>query len=447
MVPRRAGRSASSPPTPSLTGAKHCLATANGTSALLTSLGALGVGPGDEVIVPPYTFVATVNAVLLLHALPVFVDTDLETFQIDARKIEAAITDRTRVDRARCTSAASAADLDTILPLASARGIPVVEDACQAHLAEWRGRKVGTLGKAGCFSFQASKNLNSGEGGAILTNDADLLEACYAFHNNSRGAARRGDRLLVPRHRREPAADRVPGRAAAGADDAARGAVADARAERRLPHERCSKRSPASPPRGCTRAARATRITSTCSATTRRRFCRPAAGAFLKALRREGIPGSSGYSPLNKEPFLDDDVRDAAASSGSTARAALARLARAQPLPAERPPLRGGGVADADDAARPAGRHGPDRRGGAQGPDATPRSSRRREAVFGALCPHNRSARPLRTEWAGRAPRVHQAQRVQLSHKRLDIRRNTAAAFDGGPDRQRRSLDDVRRQP
>ena len=80
-----------------LTGATHCLATANGTSALLATLGALDVGPGDEVIVPPYTFVATINAVLLRHALPVFVDTDVETFQIDARKIGAAITDRTKV--------------------------------------------------------------------------------------------------------------------------------------------------------------------------------------------------------------------------------------------------------------------------------------------------------------------------------------------------------------
>src|SRR5579863_4075518 len=86
-------------------GAKHCLATANGTSALFISLNALGIGPGDEVIVPPYTFVATVNAVLLQHALPVFVDTDPETFQLDASKIQAAITPRTRCIL-RCISAA-----------------------------------------------------------------------------------------------------------------------------------------------------------------------------------------------------------------------------------------------------------------------------------------------------------------------------------------------------
>jgi dTDP-4-amino-4,6-dideoxygalactose transaminase len=169
-----------------LTGAKACLATANGTSALLISMSALGIGAGDEVIVPPYTFVATVNAVLALNAIPVFVDSDRETFQIDARKIDAAITERTAAI-VPVHMGGAPADLDAILAIARKRGIPVVEDACQAHLSEWRGRKVGTYGVTGCFSFQASKNLNSGEGGAIISNDPDLIEKCYAFHNNSRG--------------------------------------------------------------------------------------------------------------------------------------------------------------------------------------------------------------------------------------------------------------------
>ena len=169
-----------------LTGAKHCIATANGTSSLLGSLGALEIGPGDEVIIPPYTFIATLNSVLLQYALPVFVDTDPQTFQIDARKIDAAITDRTAAIMP-VHIGGSVADLDTILAAANRRKVPVIEDACQAHFAEWRGRKVGTWGTTGCFSFQASKNLNSGEGGAILTNDPDLAQKCYAFHNNCRG--------------------------------------------------------------------------------------------------------------------------------------------------------------------------------------------------------------------------------------------------------------------
>src|SRR5690348_6818189 len=169
-----------------LTGARHCLATANGTSALYVSLNGMGIEPGDEVIVPPYTFIATINVVLRQFALPVFVDTDINTFQIDAHEIEAAISPLTKAILP-VHLGGSACDLDTILSVSRKRGISVLEDACQAHLAEWRGRKVGTYGKAGCFSFQASKNLNAGEGGAILTDDEDLLERCYAFHNNSRG--------------------------------------------------------------------------------------------------------------------------------------------------------------------------------------------------------------------------------------------------------------------
>ncbi len=169
-------------------GAKHCIAVANGTSALITSLAALGIGPGDEVIVSPYTFVATINAVLMHHALPVFVDSDPETFQIDAGLIESSITEHTA-----CILpvhiGGSAADMDAILSVASRRKLPVVEDACQAALGEWKGRKLSTLGNLGCFSFQVSKNLSSGEGGAILTNDDRLALECRSFQNNGRANA------------------------------------------------------------------------------------------------------------------------------------------------------------------------------------------------------------------------------------------------------------------
>ena len=167
------------------TGAKNCLATNSGTSALFTSLNAIGVSAGDEVIVAPYTFIATVNVILLHHALPIFVDTDPETFQIDARKIEAAITDRTTAI-IPVHLGGSAADLDTILPVAKKHKLPVIEDTCQSHLAQWRGRALGTWGDTGCFSFQASKNLNCGDGGAILTNSDALADQCYSFHNQCR---------------------------------------------------------------------------------------------------------------------------------------------------------------------------------------------------------------------------------------------------------------------
>src|SRR5436190_8330833 len=168
-----------------LTGAKHCLATSCGTNALTTALGALEIGPGDEVILPPYTFVATYNVIVLNYALPVFVDSDPETFQIDASKIDAAITEHTKA-MIPVHLGGSSVDLDKVLQVANARKIAVIEDACQSHLAEWRGRKVGTWGTAGCFSFPASKNLNSGEGGALLTNDDEFAGISRNFHNQGR---------------------------------------------------------------------------------------------------------------------------------------------------------------------------------------------------------------------------------------------------------------------
>jgi dTDP-4-amino-4,6-dideoxygalactose transaminase len=170
-------------------GSKNCLATANGTSALIASMGALGVGPGDEVLLPPYTCVASLNAILVHYALPVFCDTDIETSQIDHTKLEHSTSGATKAIMP-VHLGGNVANMDAINKFADARSIAVIEDACQAHLAEWRGKRVGTLSKAGCFSFQASKNLNSGEGGAVLSDDDDFIERAYTFHNNGRGRRR-----------------------------------------------------------------------------------------------------------------------------------------------------------------------------------------------------------------------------------------------------------------
>lgn len=282
-------------------GAKHCLATANGTSALITALNALDVGPGDEVIVPVYTFVATVNSVLMQHALPVFVDTDRETFQIDARKIEAAITPRTRVIMP-VHIGGSPADMDTILATGKKRGIPVVEDACQAHLAEWRGRKLSTLGDMGCFSFQASKNLNSGEGGCVITNDDDHIEVCRSFHNNGRGKTgasfsyvRNGCNLrmtefqaalLIEQLTRVEEQSRLRGQNAHYLTSQLREIPGIA---------------PARMYEGCTRNAYHLYMFRY----DKDKFANLPRARFLKALAAEGVPASGGYSPLNKEPFLE----------------------------------------------------------------------------------------------------------------------------------------------
>jgi dTDP-4-amino-4,6-dideoxygalactose transaminase len=162
-----------------------CVTITNGTVALELALRACDIGVTDEVIVPPYSFVATATAVLMNGALPVFVDIDPETYCIDPAKIESAITPRTKAIMP-VHFAGGVADMDAINDIASRHNLFVIEDACQAHLAEWNGSRVGTLGDMGCFSFQASKNINCGEGGAVISKNRDLLEKCYSIHTCGR---------------------------------------------------------------------------------------------------------------------------------------------------------------------------------------------------------------------------------------------------------------------
>ena len=163
-------------------GMKHALGTSGGTTALSSMLGALEVGPGDEVIIPAYTFVATYNVVVLNYALPIIVDTDIESFQIDVKKMERAITKATKV-LMPVHMGGIPADLDKIVAMGQKHNIPIIEDACQAPGSEWRGKKVGSWGIGGAFSFQSSKNLNCAEGGAVTTNNSEFYKACYAFHH------------------------------------------------------------------------------------------------------------------------------------------------------------------------------------------------------------------------------------------------------------------------
>lgn len=172
-------------------GTKHAICVTSGTVALQTALTAIGVGVGDEVIIPPYTFMATATAVIMSNAMPVFADIDPETYNIDPAAIEKAITKNTKaiipVHVAGCP-----ADMDAIMEIAQKYNLFVIEDAAQAHAAEWKGQKVGSIGHLGCFSFQSSKNLNSGEGGIVTTNDDNLAEICWAYHNcgRTKGASR-----------------------------------------------------------------------------------------------------------------------------------------------------------------------------------------------------------------------------------------------------------------
>ena len=165
--------------------AKYGIAVTSGTTALEISLRALGVGCGDEVIVPAYTFMATATAVLYVNAIPVFADIDPETYTIDPKSAESLISERTKAILP-VHIGGRPADMDALLSLAKKYGLYIVEDACQAWGAEWRGTRVGAIGEIGAFSFQSSKNITSGEGGIIVTNSEELYVKAWSLHNCGR---------------------------------------------------------------------------------------------------------------------------------------------------------------------------------------------------------------------------------------------------------------------
>jgi dTDP-4-amino-4,6-dideoxygalactose transaminase len=164
---------------------RHAISCANGTVALEATLQALGVQCGDEVIVPPFTFVATATSVLACHGAPVFVDIDPATLNLSPISVEAAITPRTKAIIA-VHFGGLPADLDTLKAIAERRQIALIEDAAHAHGAIWRGVPVGNFGVAGTFSFQAFKLITSGEGGVIVTNDSDLAAKLWSYCNQGR---------------------------------------------------------------------------------------------------------------------------------------------------------------------------------------------------------------------------------------------------------------------
>ncbi len=166
-------------------GTKYALTCVNGSVALRLALIACGVKPGDEVIVPPYTFIATASIVIEANCVPVFVDIDPRTYNLDAAKIEAAITPRTRAI-IPVHFAGQACEMDLIMAVAKKHGLRVIEDACHGHGAAYKGKKLGSIGDAGCFSFQSSKNLTSGEGGVVITNDDELYQMMNSLRNVGR---------------------------------------------------------------------------------------------------------------------------------------------------------------------------------------------------------------------------------------------------------------------
>jgi dTDP-3-amino-3,4,6-trideoxy-alpha-D-glucose transaminase len=184
----------------SFCGTEHAIGVSSGTAALEIALRAFGVGPGDEVIVPTYSFIATAEAVSTVGATPVIVDVDPETALLTAATVEQALTEKTR-----CVIPVHLfgrpVDMDPILDLCRERGIAVVEDACQAHGALYKGNPVGSLGDAGCFSFYPTKNLGGwGDGGALVTSDPALDAKARLLRSHGEGT-RHHHELATGTHR------------------------------------------------------------------------------------------------------------------------------------------------------------------------------------------------------------------------------------------------------
>ena len=287
-----------------LMGAKRCVCTFNGTNALLTAMHVLDVGVGDEVIVSPYTFIATYNVLIGSSALPVFADTDPETFQINPDKIEERITERTRAIMP-VHILGLPANMDKIMAIARKHKLIVIEDACQAWLAEWRGKKCGTLGDLGCFSFQNSKHLPIGEGGAIIGDDEELMDRVMSFHNCGRpfGSVKRTSGYpIIGTNRRM-----MEYQAAVGLSQIKRLESDTARRNENAGYLTSRiKDIPGIVPHrlyeGVTRAA----YHLYPFRYKKEHFNNAPRNKFLAAMRAEGVPCSGGYGPQYKDGLIED---------------------------------------------------------------------------------------------------------------------------------------------
>ena len=280
--------------------AEYGLAVTNGTISLQLALTALGVGSGDEVIVPAYTFLATATAVLGVNALPVFADLD-DTICLDPDAFEAAITPRTKAV-IPVHLAGHPADMDRINAIAARHGIGVVEDAAHAHGAVWNGRHVGAIGDIGSWSFQASKNMSGGEGGALTTDDPELAEMLWSLHNcgRQRDGVWYEHTLLGGNHRMTEFQAALLGTQLdtldADLDRRERSAARLAAGLAEIPGLQPVRRDP----RVGRHAFHLYQLWYDAAA-----FGGLSRADFLAALRAEGIPASDGYPvPLNQQPLF-----------------------------------------------------------------------------------------------------------------------------------------------
>ena len=285
-------------------GAKRCLTVVNGTNALITALAQLDVGAGDEVILPPYTFIATAQSVLMNGAIPVFCDIDPATYQLDPKKIEAKITPRTRAILP-VHILGLPADMTAIMAIAKKHNLLVVEDACQAWLAAIDGKKCGTFGNAGCYSFQNSKNMAIGEGGAIVSDDDAFMDRCFSYTNYGNpygafvgsvgtGAAMLGTKYRITEYQAAIGLAQLP--------------LLEEESVRRHANAEYLKGRIKDIP-GVVPYELSPRVTRAAFHLFPFRYKREAfrnlpRATFIKALCAEGVPCSSGYVPLNKMAYV-----------------------------------------------------------------------------------------------------------------------------------------------
>ncbi len=286
--------------------ARRAIAVSNGTVALEVALRAIGVGPFDEVIIPAYTFVATATSVLSVGAIPVFADIRPDTYLMDADDAARRITARTKAI-VPVHIAGQPCDLDALIGVARKNGLALIEDAAQAVGASWRGRPIGAIGDIGTLSFQSSKNLNSGEGGALVTDDEALADRAWSLANCGRmpAGAWYHHEIAGSNHRMTEIQgalllsqlDRLPSQFALREQNA------------RLLDEALSSI------RGFTPQARDERVTGHAHHLYVSRYDPQAFGGrprawFLSALRAEGVPCSPGYeTPLHRTPAVLSERR------------------------------------------------------------------------------------------------------------------------------------------
>jgi dTDP-4-amino-4,6-dideoxygalactose transaminase len=286
--------------------AKYGVSVTSGTTALEVALRAVGINSGDEVIMPAYTFMATAAAAIQVNALPVFVDIDPSTYTIDTELIEKFITEKTKVI-IPVHIAGHPANMDKIIKISKENNIKIVEDACQAWGAEWRGRRVGAIGDLGAFSFQSSKHITSGEGGIITTNSRKLYELCWSYHNCGRniGGARYQHNLLGFNYRMTEFQAAVLLAQFSRLDDQTKKRNENALY---LSKELLKIKGiePLERNKNVTRHAYHLYIIKY----HKEEFDGLPRSKFLNALNAEGIPCSQGYVPLYKEKFIRNLAND-----------------------------------------------------------------------------------------------------------------------------------------